>query len=144
MLFHGNPILIQGFNTFLPPGYRIDIGTDPRSANTITVTTPMGVTTQQTMPFGAPIRLPREPARSDSESLQCSASLARGAAALEAFEFVCSWFLRLAAQLRVLALLSCEGLLGVGRLGGVRRAACGGWVSDAERAESCGEVVCLF
>ncbi|KAF2754287.1 hypothetical protein EJ05DRAFT_155185 [Pseudovirgaria hyperparasitica] len=42
-LFSGNPALIQGFNTFLPPGYRIECGTgdDP---NTIRVTTPMGTT----------------------------------------------------------------------------------------------------
>lgn len=42
-LFAGNPDLIQGFNTFLPPGYRIECGTgdDP---NAIRVTTPMGTT----------------------------------------------------------------------------------------------------
>jgi paired amphipathic helix protein Sin3a len=47
-LFAGNPDLIQGFNTFLPPGYRIECGAgdDP---NTIRVTTPMG-TTNFTMP----------------------------------------------------------------------------------------------
>ena len=40
-LFNGHPELIQGFNTFLPPGYRIECGTldDP---NSIRVTTPMG------------------------------------------------------------------------------------------------------
>ncbi|KAG9232420.1 putative paired amphipathic helix protein pst1 [Amylocarpus encephaloides] len=44
-LFAGHPNLIQGFNTFLPPGYRIECGTgnDP---NTIRVTTPMGTTLQ--------------------------------------------------------------------------------------------------
>lgn len=38
-------MLIQGFNTFLPPGYRIECGAgnDP---NTIRVTTPMGTTVQ--------------------------------------------------------------------------------------------------
>ncbi|KAG6845379.1 hypothetical protein H0H87_010488, partial [Tephrocybe sp. NHM501043] len=46
-LFHGNPVLIQGFNTFLPMGYRIDIS-DPADPNTITVTTPQGTTTQNT------------------------------------------------------------------------------------------------
>ncbi|KAL4069818.1 hypothetical protein V8B97DRAFT_2104708 [Scleroderma yunnanense] len=51
MLFHGNPALIQGFNTFLPPGYRIEISSDPRDPNIITVTTPMGVTTQSTHNF---------------------------------------------------------------------------------------------
>ena len=47
-LFAGNPELIQGFNTFLPPGYRIECGAgdDP---NAIRVTTPMG-TTVQSMP----------------------------------------------------------------------------------------------
>ena len=39
MLFKGHPELIKGFNTFLPPGYRIDI-TDDR----IRVTTPEGHT----------------------------------------------------------------------------------------------------
>lgn len=60
MLFHGNPTLIQGFNTFLPPGYRIDVSLDPRNQNTIMVTTPMGTTTQATNAFGAPMRVPRE------------------------------------------------------------------------------------
>lgn len=60
MLFHGNPLLIHGFNTFLPPGYRIDLSSDPRNLNTITVTTPMGTTTQTTSAFGGILRLPRE------------------------------------------------------------------------------------
>ncbi|KIK70594.1 hypothetical protein GYMLUDRAFT_65815 [Collybiopsis luxurians FD-317 M1] len=47
-LFHGNPPLIQGFNTFLPVGYRIDVSGDPSDPNTITVTTPSGTTTQST------------------------------------------------------------------------------------------------
>ncbi|KAF9567836.1 hypothetical protein CPC08DRAFT_680594 [Agrocybe pediades] len=47
-LFHGNPYLIQGFNTFLPMGYRIDVSADPLDPNTITVTTPLGTTTQNT------------------------------------------------------------------------------------------------
>ena len=49
-LFAGHPELIQGFNTFLPPGYRIECGTqdDP---NAIRVTTPMGTTVSQ-MPAG--------------------------------------------------------------------------------------------
>lgn len=52
-LFAGNPELIQGFNTFLPPGYRIECGTgdDP---NAIRVTTPMG-TTVQAMPAPRPL-----------------------------------------------------------------------------------------
>ncbi|EGO30319.1 hypothetical protein SERLADRAFT_444328 [Serpula lacrymans var. lacrymans S7.9] len=48
LLFHGNPYLIQGFNTFLPPGYRIEMSEDPREINFITVTTPTGTTTQNT------------------------------------------------------------------------------------------------
>jgi paired amphipathic helix protein Sin3a len=43
-LFAGHPNLIQGFNTFLPPGYRIECGEG--SPNTIRVTTPMGTTVQ--------------------------------------------------------------------------------------------------
>ncbi|KAJ8066231.1 hypothetical protein OCU04_005315 [Sclerotinia nivalis] len=44
-LFAGHPNLIQGFNTFLPPGYRIECGAD-NNPNTIRVTTPMGTTIQ--------------------------------------------------------------------------------------------------
>ncbi|KAI0324037.1 hypothetical protein GY45DRAFT_1314444 [Cubamyces sp. BRFM 1775] len=52
MLFHGNPYLIQGFNTFLPPGYRIELNND--HSDTITVTTPLGQTTQRTTMYGIP------------------------------------------------------------------------------------------
>ncbi|KAL8279107.1 hypothetical protein RQP46_008565 [Phenoliferia psychrophenolica] len=49
-LFRGHPSLIQGFNMFLPSGYRIEchvsIGNDKSARNTITITTPMGVTTR--------------------------------------------------------------------------------------------------
>ncbi|KPV76505.1 uncharacterized protein RHOBADRAFT_52502 [Rhodotorula graminis WP1] len=53
-LFRDHPSLIQGFNTFLPPGYRIECHVAPGSTggaagsktNTITVTTPMGITTR--------------------------------------------------------------------------------------------------
>ncbi|CAG8461919.1 45_t:CDS:10 [Acaulospora morrowiae] len=41
-LFKGHPALIQGFNTFLPPGYHIECSHDPDS---IRVTTPNGTTT---------------------------------------------------------------------------------------------------
>ncbi|KAK0548054.1 hypothetical protein OC846_004628 [Tilletia horrida] len=48
-LFRGHPALIQGFNTFLPPGYRIEcVSTDDDGTGTtgvITVTTPTGTTT---------------------------------------------------------------------------------------------------
>ena len=49
-LFRGNPALIQGFNTFLPPGYHIDFytsSTDPGAAGFIYVTTPSGTTRSQ-------------------------------------------------------------------------------------------------
>ncbi|TDL28279.1 PAH2 domain-containing protein, partial [Rickenella mellea] len=42
VLFYGHPDLIQGFNTFLPPGYRIECTTGPSEHNIITVTTPSG------------------------------------------------------------------------------------------------------
>jgi paired amphipathic helix protein Sin3a len=57
-LFHGNPYLIQGFNTFLPLGYRIDISADPSDPNTITVTTPSGTTTQSTNNGSRPPHIP--------------------------------------------------------------------------------------
>lgn len=44
-LFNGHPALIQGFNTFLPPGYRIECGTED-NPHTIRVTTPSGTMTQ--------------------------------------------------------------------------------------------------
>ncbi|KIL63546.1 hypothetical protein M378DRAFT_79542 [Amanita muscaria Koide BX008] len=47
-LFHGHPSLIQGFNTFLPVGYRIECGTDAEDTNFITVTTPSGTMMQST------------------------------------------------------------------------------------------------
>ena len=45
-LFQGHPALIQGFNTFLPAGYRIECDTESSDPSFITVTTPAGVTTQ--------------------------------------------------------------------------------------------------
>ena len=57
-MFRGHPALIQGFKTFLPPGYRIECTIDQSSGaggagaggekgvTTITVTTPMGMTTR--------------------------------------------------------------------------------------------------
>lgn len=50
-LFAGHPNLIQGFNTFLPPGYRIECGSGD-NPNTIRVTTPMGTTVQSITPSG--------------------------------------------------------------------------------------------
>lgn len=44
-LFAGYPGLIEGFNTFLPPGYRIECSVISHDMHTITVTTPDGTTT---------------------------------------------------------------------------------------------------
>jgi paired amphipathic helix protein Sin3a len=41
-------MLIQGFNTFLPVGYRIECSTDPHQSAMITVTTPSGTMLQST------------------------------------------------------------------------------------------------
>ncbi|KAG0046467.1 Transcriptional regulatory protein sin3 [Gryganskiella cystojenkinii] len=54
-LFNGHPTLISGFNTFLPPGYRIECLTSPNEVNMIRVTTPSGHATTQT---GGPIVIP--------------------------------------------------------------------------------------
>lgn len=43
-LFRGHPSLISGFNTFLPPGYRIECSVDEHARNVIKVTTPSGTT----------------------------------------------------------------------------------------------------
>lgn len=50
-LFHGHPNLIQGFNTFLPPGYKIECLLDPLDPNPVRVTTPTGSTTRPNVPF---------------------------------------------------------------------------------------------
>ena len=47
-LFNGHPHLIQGFNTFLPPGYKIEAGWD-NDPNSIRVTTPSGSQRLSTM-----------------------------------------------------------------------------------------------
>lgn len=65
MLFQGNPALIQGFNTFLPPGYRIELSSDPRNLNGITVTTPTGTMD----PFHQPVRLPPREAQHPSNAM---------------------------------------------------------------------------
>lgn len=51
-LFRGHPNLIQGFNTFLPPGYRIECSLDPSDPNPIRVTTPTGTTTRPNISQG--------------------------------------------------------------------------------------------
>ncbi|KAI9014417.1 hypothetical protein CLU79DRAFT_767523 [Phycomyces nitens] len=60
-LFKGHPSLISGFNTFLPPGYRIECSTDECSRDVIKVTTPSGVTSTMD---GEPLKLISETAPS--------------------------------------------------------------------------------
>ncbi|KAJ5114445.1 hypothetical protein NUU61_000204 [Penicillium alfredii] len=52
-LFNGHPALIQGFNTFLPPGYRIECGTED-NPDAIRVTTPSGTNTLSMPRAGRP------------------------------------------------------------------------------------------
>ncbi|KAH7918661.1 hypothetical protein BV22DRAFT_1076029 [Leucogyrophana mollusca] len=73
-LFTGHPALIQGFNTFLPAGYRIECN----AAAYITVTTPTGTVMQSTdgapmawstfpaLPASVPAPPPEEPPRAAS------------------------------------------------------------------------------
>lgn len=56
-LFRGHPALISGFNTFLPPGYRIECSTDAYSRDIIKVTTPTGTTSTT---CGEPLNLHSE------------------------------------------------------------------------------------
>lgn len=53
-LFNGHPALIQGFNTFLPPGYRIECGTED-NPDAIRVTTPSGTNTLSMPRAGRPL-----------------------------------------------------------------------------------------
>ena len=52
--------LIRGLNTFLPPGYRLEISSDPRQ-DVITYTTPMGVDVLTQSSDGSIRRLPQNP-----------------------------------------------------------------------------------
>lgn len=61
MLFRGYPMLIQGFNTFLPAGYRIECTVDADNTDLITVTTPAGTTTQSIRDMFPPAREPDVP-----------------------------------------------------------------------------------
>jgi paired amphipathic helix protein Sin3a len=45
-LFKGHPEMIVGFNSFLPPGYKIEV--HPNDANSISYTTPHQTTIQNT------------------------------------------------------------------------------------------------
>lgn len=59
-LFAGHPNLIQGFNTFLPPGYRIECGLE-NNPNSIRVTTPQGSTSFSIGGSRAPQLEPTQP-----------------------------------------------------------------------------------
>lgn len=63
-LFAGHPNLIQGFNTFLPPGYRIECGLE-NNPNSIRVTTPSGSTIHSIGP-GARVQVEPAPAPSSA------------------------------------------------------------------------------
>ncbi|GAA5907361.1 hypothetical protein JCM6882_002816 [Rhodosporidiobolus microsporus] len=85
-LFRDHPSLIQGFNTFLPPGYRIECHVAPSGpggvggsggTNTITVTTPMGVTTRTQNVAGSVA--PSAPSTSAAAPLPGAASAAPAA-----------------------------------------------------------------
>lgn len=52
-LFKGHPALIQGFNTFLPPGYRIECLQNTDGKDMITVTTPSGTISHVAGTFAA-------------------------------------------------------------------------------------------
>jgi hypothetical protein len=74
-LFDGHPSLIQGFNTFLPPDYRVECGTD-ENHDAIRVTTPRGTMTMEDessasrQDFGKS-RLSGEAARNDVSIRPC-------------------------------------------------------------------------
>ncbi|KAI7825290.1 hypothetical protein BC939DRAFT_448438 [Gamsiella multidivaricata] len=75
-LFKGHPTLISGFNTFLPPGYRIECLSSANEANMIRVTTPSGHTTTQ---MGGPIVIPeRLPPPAPSHYNQSSYHMQQG------------------------------------------------------------------
>ncbi|KAG1768758.1 hypothetical protein EV702DRAFT_1181913 [Suillus placidus] len=61
-LFNGHPSLIQGFNTFLPVGYRIECSSDPQQSSFITVTTPTGTMLQSIRDDSLPSVPPAPPA----------------------------------------------------------------------------------
>ncbi|KAK9763347.1 hypothetical protein K7432_010059 [Basidiobolus ranarum] len=49
-LFRGHPTLISGFNTFLPPGYRIEISPNAYDPHNVRVTTPNGTINSSGLP----------------------------------------------------------------------------------------------
>lgn len=62
-LFHAHPSLIQGFNTFLPVGYRVEVGSDVQSSGVITIMTPSGAMSQPTNTLNTSLLLPRPATR---------------------------------------------------------------------------------
>jgi len=74
-LFRGHPALIQGFNTFLPPGYRIEcFGGEGDSQGLITVTTPTGTVSQVPGGFAAAMNEKDREAREAREAAAAAAS----------------------------------------------------------------------
>ncbi|KAL2015593.1 hypothetical protein VTK56DRAFT_5189 [Thermocarpiscus australiensis] len=67
-LFAGHPNLIQGFNTFLPPGYRIECGLE-NNPNSIRVTTPSGSTIHSIGPGRASQHEAAQPAAASSQGI---------------------------------------------------------------------------
>ena len=67
-LFRGHPSLVQGFNTFLPPGYRIECSLDPSDPNPIRVTTPQGTVNQVNGQNGGPTRFSAPVPNSSSQN----------------------------------------------------------------------------
>lgn len=79
-LFRGHPSLIQGFNTFLPPGYRIECyGTEGDVGGLITVTTPTGTVSQ--VPGGLSAAMDQRDREHQREQAAAAAAAAEQAAA---------------------------------------------------------------
>ncbi|WVR05681.1 hypothetical protein IAU60_002703 [Kwoniella sp. DSM 27419] len=75
-LFRGHPSLIQGFNTFLPPGYRIECG-EGDSQGLITVTTPAGTVSQIPGNFAAAFDQREKEARDNAARTAAQETAAR-------------------------------------------------------------------
>ncbi|KAK9768683.1 hypothetical protein K7432_000515 [Basidiobolus ranarum] len=67
-LFRGHPSLISGFNTFLPPGYRIEISPNAHDPHNVRVTTPNGTINSSGMPEPNPSSHPPPPPASSASS----------------------------------------------------------------------------
>jgi paired amphipathic helix protein Sin3a len=77
-LFHGHPSLIQGFNAFLPVGYRIEVGSDPQSSEVVAITSSSETMLQSnirpntSVPPPQPATPPHEPGRPSAGSIDVS------------------------------------------------------------------------